>query len=224
MPSTVLLEDLVQIKAKTPSQKDSIYAYDCDYNLLMQGSAGTGKTFIALYLALRDVLAVKYRKVIIVRSPVATRDLGHLPGDLEEKISIYELPYKHILWELLPNKMEAYDYLKQLGTIEFHPTSFVRGRTFDNSVIIIDEAQNCNFHELDSVITRVGENSKLIIAGDTMQSDLLKSSRDCSGLAKFSKILENMEEFSIVNYLPQDIVRSGLVKSYIINKEAVLID
>ena len=214
--------ELARITAKTQAQKDTVYAHDCGYNLLLQGSAGTGKTFLALFLALREVLENEYTRIVLIRSSVSTRDIGHLPGLLEDKLAVYEYPYQHIISELLPNKFEPYQYLKDMGMIEFHSTSYIRGRTFDDSVIVVDEAQNCSFHELDSIITRVGNNSKIMFAGDTSQTDLLKSSKDTCGLAKFSRIIEDMDEFAIVNFTRNDIVRSGLVKSYIISKEDIL--
>lgn len=222
--SSLLEYDIADIKPMNESQKQVYFVYNSGFNLLLEGSAGTGKTFLSLFLALRDLLGGRYSKIILVRSPVATRDIGHLPGELEDKLSVYEAPYKNILQELLPTKMDPYQYLKDRDMLEFVSTSYIRGTTLDSAVVIVDEAQNCSFHELDSIITRIGKNSRIIFSGDTKQSDLIKSNKDVSGLKTFSKILDQMKEFATVSFTSSDIVRSGLVKSYIMNKEELCID
>jgi phosphate starvation-inducible protein PhoH and related proteins len=210
--------ELRNIVPLTDNQRDTFLEYSKNKNLVLHGMAGTGKTFCALYLALKDVLnpKSKHRKVYIIRSAVPTRDVGFLPGSLKEKIKQYENPYRSICSRMF-NRGDAYDVLKGKDLVEFMSTSFVRGDTYDNCTLIIDEMQNLSFHELDSVITRAGENTRIIFSGDFRQSDLLNS-RDRKGLQDFLKILANMNSFSQVEFGVQDVVRSGLVKEYLINK------
>ncbi len=189
-------------------------------NLVLHGMAGTGKTFCALYLGLKDVIdnSNDIHKLYIIRSAVPTRDLGFLPGTLKEKIKQYESPYKSVCAEIF-SRGDAYDILKSKDMVEFMSTSFIRGETYDNCVLFIDEMQNLTFHELDSVITRAGENTRLIFSGDFKQSDLAKS-HDRHGLLDFMKILDYMkEDFSKIQFTIDDVVRSGLVKSYLISKD-----
>ena len=188
------------------------------------GCAGTGKTFIALYLALKDVLREEtpYEKVYIVRSLVSTREIGFLPGDHEDKSSLYQIPYKNMvkyMFEMASDQEfdQLYYNLKAQETISFWSTSFIRGTTLDNAIILIDEMQNLNFHELDSIITRVGQDSKIIFCGDVRQSDLVKT-HERNGIIDFMRIIETMEEFATVEFQLEDIVRSGLVRSYLISK------
>ena len=199
-------------------------AWEEQKNLFVYGSAGTGKTFIALYLALRDVLSEDslYDKVYIVRSLVATREIGFLPGDHEDKSSLYQIPYKNMVKHMFempddPSFEMLYANLKAQETISFWSTSFLRGTTLDNAIVIVDECQNLNFHELDSLITRIGQDSKVIFAGDVAQTDLQKTAEK-DGILDFQRILQEMDEFSLIEFGIDDIVRSGLVKSYIINK------
>ena len=196
-------------------------------NLFAYGAAGTGKTFIALYLALKSVLdeTTPYEKIYIVRSLVATREIGFLPGDHEDKSSLYQIPYKNMVKYMFKmpddNSFELlYTNLKAQGTVSFWSTSFIRGTTFDNAILLIDEAQNLNFHELDSIITRVGENSKIMFCGDVVQTDLVKQ-HEKNGIIDFMKILEDMKEFSLIEFGVEDIVRSGLVKSYLVSKMGI---
>ena len=191
-----------------------------DKNLVLHGMAGTGKTFCALYLALKDVIDTNndIHKLYIIRSAVPTRDLGFLPGTLKEKIKQYESPYKSVCAEIF-SRGDAYDILKSKDMVEFMSTSFIRGETYDNCVLFIDEMQNLTFHELDSVITRAGENTRLIFSGDFKQSDLARN-HDRHGLLDFMKILDNMkEDFSKIQFDIDDVVRSGLVKSYLLAKD-----
>ena len=188
------------------------------------GSAGTGKTFITLYLALREVLDImsNYEKIYIVRSLVATREIGFLPGTHEDKSSLYQIPYKNMVKYMFQMENDAafenlYTGLKSQETISFWSTSFIRGTTLDNCIVIVDECQNLNFHELDSIITRIGENSKIMFCGDATQSDLIRQN-ERTGIVDFTKILQAMPEFDCVEFGVDDIVRSGLVKSYIVNK------
>jgi len=217
---------LVDINPATENQSKLFEFYNSDKHLFVYGCAGTGKTFCALYLALKDVLneITPYQKIVIVRSLVATREIGFLPGDHDDKSALYQIPYKNMVKYMFEMPTDAefemlYGNLKQQETITFWSTSFIRGTTLDNSIIIVDEAQNLNFHELDSIITRVGDNSRIIFCGDATQSDLTKTN-ERNGIMDFMKIIERMPEFESVEFGVEDIVRSGLVKSYIVNKMA----
>ena len=214
----VRIDDLLTFQPITENQTLTCDAYKNDKHLLLHGIAGTGKTFLSLYLALEDVLdpSTVYDDVFIVRSVVSTRDIGFLPGDEQEKVSIYEAPYRSICRELFGIK-DSYDSLKQQNNVKFMSTSFIRGITINNAVIIVDECQNLNFHELDIIITRLGKNSKIIFCGDYTQSDLTKES-DKTGIINFMKILKELPEFTTVEFGINDIVRSDFLKSYIIAK------
>lgn len=221
---TVRLDDLLEYEPITVNQKLAFEAWEDDDNLVLAGTAGTGKTFIALYMALEEFLDPDsfYRRIVIIRSVVPTRDIGFLPGTAEEKKDMYNIPYKNICAELFGDA-GAYNKLITARQIEFESTSFIRGSTFDDSIIIVDEMQNLTFHELDSVITRVGRNSKIIFCGDYKQSDF-KYQDEKDGLFKFMAILEQMKNFSIVQFGWDDIVRSGMVRDYIMTKEMLGID
>ena len=214
------LDDLITVSPLTANQKNAFDAYKKENkSLILHGSAGTGKTFISIYLALEEVLEKsnkQYTNLYVIRSVVPTRDIGYLPGDKQEKIEVYEDPYMSICAELFECK-DAYEKLKQQGVIEFLPTSFVRGITFDNSIIIIDVCQNLNFHELDSVITRIGKDCKILFCGDFYQTDFVKENEK-QGLKKFIKILNHLPQFANIEFSCDDIVRSDLVKSYILAK------
>jgi phosphate starvation-inducible PhoH-like protein/PhoH-like ATPase len=214
----VRIDDLLTFKPITENQSKTYNSYKQDKHLLLHGIAGTGKTFLSLYLALEEVLdpSTLYDDVFLVRSVVSTRDIGFLPGDEQEKVSIYEAPYRSICRELFGIK-DAYDALKQQGNVKFMSTSFIRGITINNAVVIVDECQNLNFHELDSIITRIGKNSKIIFCGDYTQTDLTRES-DKRGILNFMKILKSLEEFETIEFLIDDIVRSDFLKSYIIAK------
>ena len=202
----------------TQTQAKVFNNFDSDSHLVLHGLAGTGKSFISLYLALRSVLSgtSDYNKIIIVRSVVPTREMGFLPGSVKEKIKVYEQPYETICTELF-DRGDAYSVLKGKNYIEFMSTSFIRGITLDNCIVIVDEVQNMLFGELDSVITRVGKNSKLVLCGDFRQTDLQKDV-DRRGLLDILKILKSMDYFKYVEFGEQDIVRSDFVKQYIIQK------
>jgi predicted ribonuclease YlaK len=215
---------LLNIEPLTENQSVMFEEYGKGQNLFAYGCAGTGKTFVALYLALRDVLDeyTPYEKVYIVRSLVATREIGFLPGTHEDKSSLYQIPYKNMVKYMFEMPDDAsfemlYENLKEQETISFWSTSFLRGSTLDNSIIIVDECQNLNFHELDSIMTRVGQDSKILFCGDASQTDLQRSNEK-SGVIDFQRILQKMKEFSMVEFGIEDIVRSGLVKSYLIAK------
>ena len=212
------------IEPLTKNQEILFDSYKENQNLVAYGCAGTGKTFITLYNALRDVLDERtpYEKIYIVRSLVATREIGFLPGDHEDKSSLYQIPYKNMVKYMieLPDETSfemLYGNLKTQGTISFWSTSFIRGTTLDKSIIIVDEFQNLNFHELDSIITRVGEDSKIMFCGDATQSDLVKTNEK-NGIIDFMRILRVMPSIDIVEFGVDDIVRSGFVKEYIIAK------
>ena len=217
--------DLIrEIEPLTDNQELLFQSYKKDQNIVAYGAAGTGKTFITLYNALRDVLDERspYEKIYIVRSLVATREIGFLPGDHEDKSSLYQIPYKNMVKYMFELPSEAdfemlYGNLKTQGTISFWSTSFIRGTTLDNAIIIVDEFQNLNYHELDSIITRVGENSKIMFCGDATQSDLIKTNEK-NGIIDFMKVLRIMPSVDIIEFGVDDIVRSGLVKEYILAK------
>lgn len=210
------MHDLKTIKPLTPTQEDMFHSWYNGDNICAHGSAGTGKTFLAFYLALTSVLEKRQSRIILVRSAVATRDIGFLPGTLEEKLMQYELPYHDILWELV-GRPSTYQDMKESGLIEFHSTSFLRGLSWDNAVVIVDEAENLTFHEIDNVMTRIGENTRIIFTGDTRQTDLDGSKRMGSeGLTEAMKVFDSMETFESIEFNVHDIVRSEIVKSWII--------
>ena len=218
------LDYIKKIGPLTENQETFFESYAEDKNLVAYGVAGTGKTFITLYNALMDVLDTKtpYEKIYIVRSLVPTREIGFLPGDHEDKSDIYQIPYKNMVKYMFEmpddNSFEMlYANLKAQGTISFWSTSFIRGTTFDNAILIIDEFQNLNFHELDSIITRVGENSKIHFCGDATQTDLVKT-HERNGIVDFMRIINQMPSFDTIEFQPEDICRSGLVKEYIVAK------
>ena len=215
---------MTEVKPLTDNQKIAFAQYGEGKNLLLHGAAGTGKTFITLYLALKEVLDenTPYDKIYIVRSLVPTREIGFLPGDHEDKSALYQIPYKNMVRYMFSmpddNSFEMlYDNLRAQETISFWSTSFIRGVTLDNAIVLVDEFSNLNFHELDSMITRIGEDSKVMFCGDITQSDLTREN-DKSGISDFIRILEEMKEFSCIEFDINDIVRSGLVKSYLISK------
>ena len=216
--------NLVTIKPITDNQKLVFDSWKKGKNQFLFGAAGTGKTFVSLYLALKDVMNLKtsFEKVVLVRSLIPTREIGFLPGDEEDKAALYQVPYQNMVQFIFeqPNEQafnNLYDRLKGQGTLFFLSTSFLRGLTFDNTIIIVDECQNLNFHELDTIITRVGQDSKIIFCGDFDQTDLIKQNEK-NGLHDFLRILEEMKEFHCLEFTIGDIVRSGFVRNYIINK------
>lgn len=218
-PTKLRLEHMVSLEPITKNQSVVFESFKKGEHMVLSGSAGSGKTFLSMYLGLQDVLTkdTPYDKVIIVRSVVPTRDIGFLPGTQEEKEQAYVLPYKAICSELFGDKL-AYEKLVAQDNLEFITTSYIRGITLRNCVVIIDEMQNLNFHELDSVITRIGDNCRFIMAGDYYQSDFEKKN-DKEGILKFLNILDNMKMFRHVEFTWQDIVRSDLVREYIVTKE-----
>mgnify|MGYP000500918539 FL=1 len=201
--------DLQEIE---PLTKNQVVAFESTKNLMLHGVAGTGKTFISSYLAFDDMTKGLYEKLVIIRSAVPTRDIGFLPGNEKEKASVYEEPYKDICIELF-QRGDAYEILKTKGLVHFMTTSFIRGVTLRNAIILIDECQNMSFHELDSIITRMGQGCRVIFCGDFRQADLSKN-----GLKDFVRVLKAMEVFDFIDFDIKDIVRSEFVKQYITAK------
>lgn len=213
--------DLKTVKPLTSNQEELFHAWYNGLNICAHGSAGTGKSFLSLFLALSSIFDRRdQNRIIIVRSVVPTRDIGFLPGTLEEKTALYEMPYIDICHELV-GKHSTYQDMKDAGVIEFVTTSFIRGLTWDNAIIIVDEAQNMTFHELNSIMTRVGNNSRLIVNGDVVQTDLVDAKRtgNVCGMNRFLSVIKNMKEFTTINFTHHDIVRSDFVKSWIIASE-----
>jgi len=219
--SSFLRDDILP---KTENQEKFFNSYEEGKNLVAFGCAGTGKTFITLYNALRDVLDANtpYERIYLVRSLVATREIGFLPGSHEDKSDIYQIPYKNMMRYMFMLNSDAdkemlYGNLKSEEIIKFWSTSFLRGTSLDKAIIIVDEFQNLNFHELDSIITRVGEDSKIMFCGDAVQSDLQKTN-ERNGIHNFMNVLRKMPSFDTIEFGIDDIVRSGLVREYIIAK------
>jgi len=216
---------LVTINPIGENQQKVFDAWAKEKNLFLTGSAGTGKTFVLLHLAFKAVLdkGQPYDKVVLVRSLLPSRDIGFLPGTLEEKSDLYQDPYRILIRYLFEMPSEQghqilYSKLIEQGSLEFYSTSFLRGQTFDRSIIIVDEASNMIFQELDTIMTRVGQDSMICFAGDMAQSDLRKHNGDKNGYHNFQVILEEMDEFEVIEFGIGDIIRSGLVRSYLIAK------
>ena len=208
---------LRHVKPMTDNQQAVFESWYQNQNLLLHGVAGTGKTYISLYLALKEILNNEtYNQAVIIRSTVPSRDMGFLPGKIEEKAKVYEEPYHDICDDLF-GRGDGYDILKTKRLVNFTTTSHLRGMTFKDSIIIVDECQNMVMQELDTIITRMGENSRIIFCGDFRQTDLQKD-KEKAGLHKFMQILDRTEVFDKIEFGPEDIVRSGLVKAYILAK------
>jgi phosphate starvation-inducible protein PhoH len=220
-PQRIKATELKQFEPLTDNQSKFFDAYKRgDYFVMLYGSAGTGKSFIACFKALEEVLdrSSSFYKVVIVRSAVQSRDLGFTPGSVEDKMSLYEQPYMQICHTLF-GRRDAYEALKECGRIEFISTSFIRGMSFDDAVIIVDECQNMTFEELSTIMTRVGHRSKIIFCGDYRQTDLYRNNKDKSGLKKFHEIAKLMASFTSIEFTTEDIVRSSLVKDFLIATE-----
>lgn len=216
----IKLDHLKTFDPLTETQQKFFEAYKRgDYFIALHGVAGTGKTFCAMYKALEEVMDKNnpFSKIIVVRSAVQSREIGHLPGDVSEKMEIYQQPYRQIC-ETLFDRKDAWDRLEEQGHIEFISTSFIRGMSFDDAIIIVDEMQNMTFEEIDTVMTRVGYRSKIIWCGDYRQTDLNKKKNDVSGILRFFDIAHHMKAFTRFEFTPDDIVRSSLVKDYILAK------
>lgn len=220
-PLTATVRDahLEPFEPFTANQKKAQDAWNNGKNLILSGCPGTGKTFLAFHFALGQVLPKhsEYEKVVVIRSIVPTRDIGFLPGDEAEKKEAYTSPYKTIAAEVTATT-PAWNMLTTAKTIQFESTSFIRGLTLDNCIIIVDEMQNLNFHELDSVITRVGVNCRIIFCGDYRQSDF-RNNNEKDGILQFMEIVDHMESFEVVRFGWEDIVRSDFVRDYIMTKE-----
>ena len=214
--------DIKSIHPLTPAQEEMFHSFFQGQHICAHGSAGTGKTFLALWLALNEIVEQDSDndQIVIVRSPVQLREIGHMPGDLDEKLSFYETPYKDILAELC-GRHSTYDDMKDAGLVRFMPTTFIRGLTWDNSIVIIDEGQNMTFHEINSIMTRLGQNSRIIFTGDHPQSDLCSKRNEESGMARMMKICDEMKRFDCIEFTKHDIVRSDFVKEWIIATEEV---
>lgn len=217
--NSIKLENLQPFEPKTQNQMNAKESWKDGYNLVLSGSAGTGKTYLGLRLALEQVLdrETEYEELVIVRSIVPTRDIGFLPGDEEEKKQAYAAPYIGLLKEIF-NDGEAWNKLVASKKLRFESTSFIRGTTFNNAIILVDEMQNLNFHELDSVITRVGHQCKFIMCGDYYQSDFQKDN-DKKGILQFMNIVVRLNQFEVIEFTWKDIVRSDFVRDYIMTKE-----
>lgn len=213
--------ELKTIRPLTDNQHRVFKEYDAGFNLMLHGFAGTGKSYISLYLALDQILRDNtntMQKIVIIRSVVPSRDIGFLPGSIKDKSRIYEEPYREICDNLF-DRGDGYDILKMKGIVEFTTTSFLRGTTFNNSIVVVDECQNLNKFEVDTIITRVGQNSRIIICGDTHQTDL-HSEKEKEGMSFLMNITKKMPSFRNINFTMEEIVRSGLVKEYIIAKHS----
>lgn len=216
----IKIDHLKTFEPLTENQARFFEAYKRgDYFIALHGVAGTGKTFCALYKALEEVLdkSNPFKKVIVVRSAVQGREIGHLPGDADEKMEIYQQPYVQICHTLF-DRRDAWQRLEEQGYVEFISTSFIRGMSFDDAIIVVDEMQNLTFEEIDTVMTRVGYRSKIIWCGDYRQTDLNKKKNDVSGILKFFDIAYHMSAFTRIEFTVEDIVRSSLVRDYILAK------
>lgn len=220
-PIKLKLDNLITVEPLSENQRQAFSLYDMNHNLCLSGSPGTGKTFIAMHLALEDVLTKgnEYDNIIVIRSIVPTRDIGFLPGEVEDKVQVYAEPYEQICCDLFDDPL-AWKKLNNDHKIHFRPSSFLRGLTFKNSIVIIDEMQNMTYHELCTVATRLGENCKLITCGDYYQSDLTRSG-DKNGVLQFISILEKMNRLAHIEFTWKDCVRSGFVRDFLQTKEMV---
>jgi len=215
------VHDVRETQPLTSNQRDMFRLWYEGNHICAHGSAGTGKTFVALYLALNEVLKKQQQRIIIVRSVVPTREIGFLPGTLEEKLTVYEQPYQDIMHELC-GKPSTYNDMKEAGLIEFVSTSYVRGLTWDNAIVVVDECENLTFHEIDSVMTRMGNNSRMIVTGDVTQTDLDNKRNQSEGMSDAIKVFRNMHSIEEVQFNRHDIVRGEFVKNWIIASEDTL--
>jgi phosphate starvation-inducible protein PhoH len=218
--------NLAEVAPLTDNQDSAFHANGSNKHLLLYGVAGTGKTFLAAYFALSDLLSGAAKRIIVIRSAVTTRDQGFLPGTLQEKMAMYEGPYREIFAELCGGRRDVYDLLKKRDYLEFMSTSFIRGITFDDAIIIVDEVQNCTDHEINSILTRVGKNTRVILCGDHRQDDLKMTGKknQVSGIENLIRVAKAMSSFALVEFSVKDIVRSGFVKEYIIARINLGID
>lgn len=216
------VKDMARFVPLSENQRQAQILWQQGKNLVLAGSAGTGKSLVSVWLALKEVLDTQseYEKLIIVRSAVSSRDIGFLPGEKDEKTAVFEAPYTPIFSTVFGGLKTSYDHLKKNGIVEFESTSFLRGLTFENCIVIVDEFQNMRDEELHTIVTRVGKNCKIIFAGDTKQNDLTQKKGDVSGFSGFMQVARVMKsDFGIVEFTPDDIVRSGLCKNWIVARE-----
>lgn len=200
----------VELHSPLTEKQKRIIRSDAEH-LVIKGPAGTAKTYSALARGLLSLSREEVERIIIIRSPVEIRQIGLLPGDVDEKVEQYAAPYIDLLTSLSPK--HNYKSLVQKKLLEFMPTTFLRGRTFDNCFIIADEFQNLSAHEFETIITRVGVGTQLVIVGDdTGQSDL--SSREAGEFREVLDVTARMPEFETHTFDVEDILRSGLVRSY----------
>lgn len=211
------------IKPITDSQIEAYDQWDRGRNLILSGAAGSGKTFIALYLALQELIKNRKKRLVILRSVVPTRDIGFLPGTQEEKEAAYLTPYIGVISEIFKNNPTLFTSFLKNGTIEFLTTSYIRGITLKDAIVVVDEFQNCNFHELDSIITRIGKGSRVIFSGDYYQSDFTNR-KEKEGIGEFLKIIESLKHFKKIEFTWKDCVRSGMVRDYLMTKEKMIED
>lgn len=214
--------DLRTVRPLTPAQEEMFHDFFAGKNICAHGSAGTGKTYVALWLACNELVRKDsdIRRIIIVRSAVPGRDVGFVPGTLEEKVALYEVPYRDMFHDFF-GRWSSYEDMKEAHLVEFTTTSFIRGVTWDDAIVVVDEGQNMTFHEINTIMTRIGENSRIIFTGDLPQTDLRKTKFDCSGMADFVTVASQMSSFSTVKFTYHDIVRSAFVKEWIIASEQV---
>jgi phosphate starvation-inducible PhoH-like protein len=208
--------DLTHIEPLTFTQRRVFRDYESGKHLVLHGYAGTGKSFLSLYLALKSIGNAEYKKIVIVRAAQPVRDQGFLPGSAEEKSAVYELPYDNICADLY-NRDDAYAVLKLKGIIHFCSTSYIRGITLDDTILIIDEAASLTAHEINSILTRVGDNCRILFCGDYRQSDLVKSS-DKQGFVNALDRLKKIEEVGFIEFQVEDIIRSSFVKNWIMSE------
>jgi len=211
------------IKPITDSQIEAYEQWEKGRNLILSGAAGSGKTFIALYLALQELIKNRKKRLVILRSVVPTRDIGFLPGTQEEKEAAYLTPYIGVISEIFKNNPTLFTSFLKNGTIEFLTTSYIRGITLKDAIVVVDEFQNCNFHELDSIITRIGKGSRVIFSGDYYQSDFTNR-KEKEGIGEFLKIIESLKHFKKIEFTWKDCVRSGMVRDYLMTKEKMIED
>lgn len=211
--------DIAQVRPSTPRQAEALQAWFQGDHVGLLGSVGTGKSFIASYLALRSLTEGEVERIVIVRSAVQSRDQGFLPGTDVEKMAPFEVPYRGLFAELCPLRPNSYDDMKREGLVEFVSTSFLRGITIDHAVVILEEAQNLDFAEINTVMTRAGQGTRILITGDTLQNDLARDRRGTSGLALMRRVAKRVPSIALVDFTRDDIVRSAFVKQWVIAVE-----
>ena len=205
------------IKAKTVGQKRYIEAISKNTVVFGIGPAGTGKTFLAVAMAVRALRQKQVNRIILTRPAIeAGEKLGFLPGDLQSKIDPYLRPLYDAMFEMMG--AENYQRLLEKGVIEIAPLAYMRGRTLDDSFIILDEAQNATPEQMKMFLTRLGFNSKAVVTGDLTQTDLPSGTK--SGLATAVRILDGVEDIKIHEFSDRDVVRHKLVQRIILAYEA----